>query len=124
MMQARWAIPLQQPCRGAPDRAQARNACSIHNEVLCPRVLSRMKQHGDEAGGLSGAPLTTRSTDVIAAFRQLLPSTIPIIGVGGIMSVDDAKAKLNAGAPLVQLYTGLVYRGPKLITDIAKLPVT
>ncbi len=75
-----------------------------------------------EAGGLSGAPLTTRATEVIAALRAALPAAIPIIGVGGILSAADAKAKLNAGASLVQLYTGLVYRGPALISEIAKIP--
>jgi dihydroorotate dehydrogenase len=75
-----------------------------------------------EAGGLSGAPLARRSTEVISAFRSLLPRQIPIIGVGGVMNGDDAKAKLQAGASLVQVYTGLVYRGPKLISEIANLP--
>ncbi len=89
-------------------------------------TLSRtsVEQHpfAKEAGGLSGAPLNQRSTEVIAAFRQLLPKTIPIIGVGGIMSAADAQVKMNAGASLVQVYTGLVYRGPGLISEIAKLP--
>ncbi|MCE9519491.1 MAG: quinone-dependent dihydroorotate dehydrogenase [Verrucomicrobia bacterium] len=88
-------------------------------------TLSRtaVKQHplAREAGGLSGAPLNQGSTEVIAAFRQLLPKTIPIIGVGGIFSTDDAQSKLNAGASLVQVYTGLVYRGLGLVSDIAKL---
>lgn len=91
-------------------------------------TLSRsgVEQHplAKEAGGLSGAPLNRRSTDVIAAFRQLLPKTMPIIGVGGILSADDALAKLNAGADLVQIYTGLVYRGPNLVSEVAKLPAT
>lgn len=76
-----------------------------------------------EAGGLSGAPLTERSTEIISAFRQLLPRGTPIIGVGGIMSAADAKAKLGAGASLVQLYTGLVYRGPALIRDVAAVNI-
>ncbi|MDP0492484.1 MAG: quinone-dependent dihydroorotate dehydrogenase [Verrucomicrobiota bacterium JB023] len=73
---------------------------------------------GDEQGGLSGAPLTTRSTEVIAAFRQELGKDIPIIGVGGIMQADDAIKKLEAGANLLQLYTGFIYRGPALIQEI------
>lgn len=77
-----------------------------------------------EAGGLSGAALTTRATEVIAALRAALPASIPIIGVGGILSAADAKAKLGAGASLVQLYTGLVYRGPALISEIANLPAS
>lgn len=88
-------------------------------------TLSRdaVKTHplANEAGGLSGAPLTTRATDVIASLRAALPTSIPIIGVGGILSAADAQAKLNAGASLVQLYTGLVYRGPALISEIANI---
>ncbi len=61
---------------------------------------------------------------MIAAFRALLPKQIPIIGVGGIMNGEDAEAKLAAGASLVQVYTGLVYRGPELISELANLPVS
>ena len=75
-----------------------------------------------EAGGLSGAPLTTKSTAVLRLLRQEMNATIPIIGSGGVMSADDAKAKFDAGAALVQVYTGLVYKGPRLVTEIAGLP--
>lgn len=78
----------------------------------------------DEAGGLSGAPLTTRSTEVISTLRAALPTSMPIIGVGGIMTAAHAQAKLDAGAALVQVYTGLVYRGPSLVRDIAVLAVS
>lgn len=78
----------------------------------------------EEAGGLSGAPLTSRSTEVIATLRAALPSSMPIIGVGGIMTAAQAQAKLDAGAALVQVYTGLVYRGPALVRDIAALNVS
>jgi dihydroorotate dehydrogenase len=71
--------------------------------------------HGQEAGGLSGAPLTARATQVVRLLAQHLAGRVPIIGVGGIMSAEDAAAKLEAGASLVQLYTGLVYAGPDLI---------
>ena len=71
-----------------------------------------------EAGGLSGAPLSHPSTEVIAAFHAELGDKIPIIGVGGILSAADAMAKLDAGATLLQLYTGFIYRGPELIHDI------
>jgi len=74
--------------------------------------------HAGESGGLSGAPLAARSTEVIAAFHAILGSRIPIIGVGGIMSANDARAKFNAGATLVQLYTGFIYRGPRLVHEI------
>lgn len=72
---------------------------------------------GAEAGGLSGAPLTAKSTDVMARLARALAGSIPVIGVGGIMSGTDARAKIEAGASLVQLYTGLVYKGPKLVTE-------
>ena len=73
--------------------------------------------NGDEAGGLSGAPLTERSTEVIAELYGLLGDSVPIIGVGGITGGADAKAKLDAGAKLVQVYSGFIYAGPKLISD-------
>ena len=75
----------------------------------------------NEAGGLSGAPLTQSSTAVLARLRSELDPTIPVIGSGGVMSAADAQAKLDAGAALVQVYTGLVYRGPRLVREIAAL---
>jgi dihydroorotate dehydrogenase len=71
--------------------------------------------HCREAGGLSGAPLTARAAQVVRLLAQHLQGRIPIIGVGGIMRAEDAAARLEAGASLVQLYTGLVYAGPDLI---------
>ncbi|HYF58214.1 MAG TPA: quinone-dependent dihydroorotate dehydrogenase [Burkholderiaceae bacterium] len=76
--------------------------------------------HADEAGGLSGAPVRAASDRVIRALRQLLPPRFPIVGVGGILSGADARAKLEAGADLVQLYTGLIYRGPALVGECAR----
>lgn len=76
--------------------------------------------HADEAGGLSGAPVTQKSNEVIAALHQQLGTQIPIIGVGGVMSGADAHAKKVAGAQLVQLYSGIVYSGPPLIKQCAK----
>ena len=76
--------------------------------------------HADEAGGLSGAPLRDASDRVIRRLRSRLGPDYPIIGVGGVMSGDDAQAKIEAGATLVQLYTGLVYRGPSLVGDCAR----
>ena len=70
------------------------------------------------AGGLSGKPLTARSTEVIKFLRSNLDRRIAIIGVGGIHSVQDAIDKLNAGADLIQLYTGFIYEGPALIKEI------
>ena len=73
--------------------------------------------HAAEAGGLSGRPLFSRSTEVVGKISKLLGNEIPVIGVGGIMSGDDARVKFAAGAALVQVYSGLVYRGPALISE-------
>ena len=73
-----------------------------------------------EAGGLSGKPLTQRSTEVIKYIAQKSNGAFPIIGVGGIHSPEDAVEKLAAGASLVQLYTGFIYEGPGLIGRINK----
>ena len=73
--------------------------------------------HGNEAGGLSGAPLRERSTAVIRALAAELQGALPIIGVGGILSGADAAEKISAGAALVQIYSGLIYRGPALISE-------
>lgn len=77
--------------------------------------------HADEAGGLSGAPLLAQSNRVIAQLRNALGADFPIIGVGGIMSAQDAASKIRAGADLVQIYTGLIYQGPALVTQSAEL---
>jgi len=74
--------------------------------------------HGNEKGGLSGAPLTERSTAVIHQLASHLQRAIPIIGAGGIMSARDAQSKIEAGASLVQLYSGLIYRGPALVSEV------
>ena len=73
-----------------------------------------------ETGGLSGKPLTNRSTEVIRFLAEKSNKAFPIIGVGGIHSAKDALEKLDAGADLIQLYTGFIYEGPKLIKDINK----
>lgn len=75
--------------------------------------------HGEEAGGLSGSPVFALSNKLICALKAELGDALPIIGVGGIFSGADAKAKIEAGASLVQLYTGLIYRGPALIKECA-----
>jgi dihydroorotate dehydrogenase len=74
-------------------------------------------RHAEQTGGLSGEPLMGRSTLVLRKLRTRLPEHIPLVGVGGILSGADAAAKAAAGASLVQLYTGLVYRGPALIGE-------
>ena len=76
--------------------------------------------HAEETGGLSGAPVREASDRVVRALRQALGPAFPIIGVGGVMSGEDAKAKVAAGADLVQVYTGFIYRGPGLVPEIAR----
>jgi dihydroorotate dehydrogenase len=76
--------------------------------------------HAEETGGLSGAPLLGASNRVIRQLRAALGKGFPIIGVGGIMSAQDAVSKIRAGADVVQIYTGLIYRGPQLVSDAAR----
>lgn len=76
--------------------------------------------HANEAGGLSGAPVRDKSTAVIKMLAQYLEGKLPIIGVGGILCGADARAKIEAGASLVQVYSGFIYRGPSLISEIVK----
>ncbi|HQY05660.1 MAG TPA: dihydroorotate dehydrogenase (quinone), partial [Lacunisphaera sp.] len=73
-----------------------------------------------EAGGLSGAPVRRRSTEIINYIARATNGRLPIIGVGGIMDEAAAGEKLDAGATLVQLYTGLIYRGPFFAAEIAR----
>ena len=78
-------------------------------------------RHADERGGLSGAPLTHRATEVIARLCRALDGALPVIGVGGIMNGADAVEKLSAGASLVQIYSGLIYRGPRLVRECVEV---
>ena len=80
--------------------------------------------HADEAGGLSGAPLRDRSTAVLRTLAKSLDGALPIIGVGGILAAGDAQQKIDAGATLVQLYTGLIYRGPDLVAECVRALAT
>lgn len=75
-------------------------------------------QHGNEQGGLSGQPVKEKSTQVIKKLSEALDNKLPIIGVGGIASSEDANEKLQAGASLVQVYSGFIYQGPPLIKEI------
>ena len=77
-------------------------------------------RHAEEAGGLSGSPVLEASNRVIAQLRAALGAGFPIIGVGGILSAEDALSKLRAGADVVQIYTGLIYRGPALVDEVAR----
>ncbi len=77
-------------------------------------------RHAAETGGLSGTPVFEASNRVIRLLRAVLPAGFPIVGVGGVMSGADARAKLEAGADLVQIYTGLIYRGPEIVAEAAQ----
>ena len=84
------------------------------NTTLAREAVAGL-QNADEAGGLSGAPVRAASTRVVSVLARHLKNEVPIIGVGGILSGDDAQEKIDAGASLVQLYSGLIYRGPALV---------
>ncbi len=92
----------------------------IATNTTVERDAVKSLRHGAEAGGLSGAPVFAASNRVIAQLRAALGADYPIIGVGGVMSGADAKAKIAAGADLVQLYTGFIYKGPELVTQAAQ----
>jgi len=87
------------------------------NSTLSRQGVESM-ENSTEKGGLSGAPLCKKATAIIRQLRAALGGTIPIIASGGIMTMEDAQEKFNTGASLVQIYSGLVYSGPKLISDI------
>jgi dihydroorotate dehydrogenase len=89
------------------------------NTTLAREAVKGM-QHAEETGGLSGAPVRIQSTIVIQQLSQQLQGALPIIGVGGILTSADAVEKIAAGADLVQVYSGLIYQGPKLVRDICK----
>ncbi len=92
--------------------------------IACNTSIDRQavqgQMHGNETGGLSGRPVFDKSNAVIGQLRAQLGPGFPIMGVGGILSGTDAVAKVNAGADVVQIYTGLIYRGPGLITEVAQ----
>jgi dihydroorotate dehydrogenase len=93
--------------------------------IICSNTtLSRQGVEGQasaqETGGLSGAPLLKPSNAVLSQLRQAVGEHLPIIGVGGIMSAEDAKEKIASGADMVQIYSGLIYKGPQLVLEIAK----
>ena len=92
----------------------------IATNTTIAREAVQSLPHADEAGGLSGRPVFEASNRVIRLLRAALGASYPIIGVGGVLSGADARIKLKAGADLVQIYTGLIYKGPDLVTDCAK----
>ncbi|MCD9509848.1 quinone-dependent dihydroorotate dehydrogenase [Photobacterium phosphoreum] len=90
----------------------------IGTNTTLDRTLVEGMDHCDEMGGLSGRPLQNKSTDVIRKMAIALDGALPIIGVGGIDSAMAAREKMQAGAQLVQVYTGFIYHGPRLVKDI------
>jgi dihydroorotate dehydrogenase len=93
------------------------------NTTLARAGLAAADAHrATEAGGLSGRPLTGRAREVVAFVRRETGGALPVIGVGGILDPDDATRMFDAGADLVQLYTGFIYRGPALVRAIARAP--
>ena len=93
----------------------------IATNTTLGREAVKGQAHADETGGLSGAPVLLPSNRVIAQLRSALGQGFPIIGVGGIMSAEDAVSKIRAGADVVQIYTGLIYQGPDLVRQAAAL---
>lgn len=92
----------------------------IATNTTIARDAVRHLPHGEEVGGLSGAPVFEASNRVIAQLRAELGAGFPIIGAGGVMSGADARAKITAGADLVQVYTGFIYKGPALVPEVAR----
>jgi dihydroorotate dehydrogenase len=92
----------------------------IATNTTVARDAVQGQAHAEEAGGLSGRPVFEASNRVIRLLRAALGPGFPIVGVGGVLSGADARAKAEAGADLVQVYTGLVYRGPALVTEVAR----
>ena len=104
--------------------AQTLTANGIDGVIATNTTIARDKvqglTHANETGGLSGAPVFEASNRVIRLLRAALPAGYPIIGVGGVLSGADARTKIDAGADLVQVYTGLIYKGPALVADCAR----
>ncbi len=104
---------------GSAGQATQRLGLIATNTTLSRTAVQGLP-HAQEAGGLSGLPVREASNRVVAALRHALGPAFPIIGVGGVMSADDAVAKRQAGADLVQIYTGLIYSGPPLVSACAR----
>jgi dihydroorotate dehydrogenase len=101
----------------AVQRSNMDGVIATNSTIARPHLAS---PHAGEAGGLSGAPLTRRSTEVVARIHALTGGRLPVIGVGGVFDAGDVQAKLDAGAVLVQVYTGLIYGGPSLVRRILR----
>lgn len=131
-LQAQWGrqVPLFLKIAPDLDEAQVQSIASslrrhaIDGVIATNTTVSRDAvaglKHAQETGGLSGRPVLEPSNRIIAMLRSALGPGFPIIGVGGILSGEDARSKLRAGADLVQLYTGFIYRGPELVSEVAR----
>ena len=106
---------------GADTNGQATNLLGViaTNTTLSREAVQGLP-HAEETGGLSGAPVLEASNRVIRQLRKALGKRFPIIGVGGILSGTDAVSKIAAGADVVQIYTGLIYRGSALVREAAQ----
>ncbi|HTV79333.1 MAG TPA: quinone-dependent dihydroorotate dehydrogenase [Steroidobacteraceae bacterium] len=123
-----WSVPLVvklSPDLGPEDlaaTAQVIRELALDGVIATNTTLERTGvaglPHADRPGGLSGAPLRERAVTVVRQLRSLLGPQMPLIGVGGIASAADAAAMLAAGADLIQVYTGLIYRGPSLVREL------
>jgi len=117
-------IPPDPGAAQGPAIANALLEHAIEGVIATNTTLSRAAvqalPHADETGGLSGAPVREASNQVIRQLRAALGPSFPIVGVGGIFSGADAQAKIEAGADVVQLYTGLIYQGPALVGEVAR----
>lgn len=132
IMQVNHSMPSPKPVllKIAPDLNETQldeiigivTDCGLQGIIATNTTISRngLTTKTDESGGLSGAPLRQRSTDVIRYLRQHSPQNLVIIGAGGIFTGEDAQEKLNAGADLVQVYTGFIYEGPAMVKRILK----
>jgi len=107
---------------GLDSAGQVNNAWGVvaTNTTLSREAVKGLA-HAGEAGGLSGAPVLAMSNQVVSQLRAALGPQFPIIGVGGIMTAEDAVSKIRAGADVVQIYTGLIYQGPALVKQAAAL---
>ena len=106
---------------GSGSDGKANNALGViaTNTTLNRNAVAGL-EHANEAGGLSGAPVLQASNQVIRQLRTCLGDSFPIIGVGGVLSAEDAVSKIQSGANVVQIYTGLIYRGPSLVRESAR----
>jgi dihydroorotate dehydrogenase len=113
-------LDVEDLCRIARALAAHRIDAVVATNTTVDRSAVAGLRHADEAGGLSGRPLRERSTAVVRVLAAELAGALPIIGVGGIMSARDAQERIAAGAALVQIYTGLLYKGPRLVAEIVR----